>query len=92
MALIRDYIVVTEDGNKHAIAAEGPHSALEYFYARDLDGEQPMPIGVFEAGNTYIGSLTEPFFGASPRLQSGDSRSRLSVRGADRVCRRRGLS
>jgi hypothetical protein len=36
-------------------------------------------------------SLTEMFFGASPRLQSGDSRSRLLVRVADR-CRWCGLS
>lgn len=37
-------------------------------------------------------ALTENFFGAIPRLQSGDSRSRLPVRVADRVCRRWGLS
>lgn len=35
--------------------------------------------------------LTETFSGASPRLQSGDSRSRLLVRVVDRCCRRRGL-
>jgi NAD(P)-dependent dehydrogenase (short-subunit alcohol dehydrogenase family) len=39
-----------------------------------------------------MNDVTETFFGASPRLQSGDSRSRLLVRVADRVCRRWGLS
>lgn len=42
--------------------------------------------------SSQAGYLTETFFGASPRLQSGGSRSRFVVRVADRCCRGCGLS
>jgi hypothetical protein len=57
----------------------------------DVKDSDKMAADVVAQGNIVHHNVTEMFFGASPRLQSGDSRSRLLVRVADR-CRWCGLS
>lgn len=49
------FVVVDVNGDRFPYDAAGPQDALEQHYALDSDGLQPFVVGVFLAGNGWVG-------------------------------------